>query len=129
MTGNCRLLAVSDLDEPRPRQMGNPGISEHCCWTIIPPRDSRLVEVLLSAKPGNILVVDQKSVRDQKIGGARLCVKMIVSHDGKSIACFDADGNFSATSLDFRTSIAEFSTNSIVSPLDIAWFELIITDR
>jgi hypothetical protein len=125
MTGNYRLIVVSDLEEPRPRQMGDPGISKHCCWTIIPPRDSRLVEVMLSAKPGSILVVDQKSVRDQKVGGARSFAKMIVSHDGKSIACFDADGKLSVTSLDFRTSIAEFSTNSIVPPLDIAWFKLI----
>jgi hypothetical protein len=123
MTGNYRLVVVSDLAEPRPRQMGDPGLSEPCCWTIIPPRESRHVEVIISAKPGSILVIDQKSVREQKIASGARFLNMEVSPDMKSIACFGADGGLSVLGVDgFRVGV-EFSTNSTIPPLDIAWFD------
>jgi hypothetical protein len=67
MTGNFQFISVTNFDEPRPKQLADPGISEppHC-WTVILPQFtlSRHVEVLI-ASAETIIVVDAQDATDQ----------------------------------------------------------------
>lgn len=67
MTGNFQFISVTNFDEPRPKQLADPGITEppHC-WTVILPQFtlSRHVEVLI-ASAATIIVVDAQDATDQ----------------------------------------------------------------
>ncbi|CAG8842995.1 11936_t:CDS:2, partial [Racocetra persica] len=67
LTGNFKLIALINFEEPRPKLMADPGLNEppHS-WTLVPPQYtlSRHVEVFL-ATGTTILTVDAIESQDQ----------------------------------------------------------------
>ncbi|KAI8809803.1 Vps16, N-terminal region-domain-containing protein [Cladochytrium replicatum] len=123
LTGNCKLVVVNDLDEPRPRLLSDPGLNQApSCWTFIPPHLtlSRHIEVYLSVG-STVLVVDASNVGDQQVQHGPFS-RMAVSPNGKVLALFTADGRLWVVSSDFQKELAEFSTGSATPPLQMTWF-------
>ncbi|RUS17640.1 Vps16, N-terminal region-domain-containing protein, partial [Endogone sp. FLAS-F59071] len=122
LTGNYQLIAVTNFDEPRPKKMADPGLSEppHS-WTIIPPQYtlSRHVEVLLATR-STIIVIDALEAQDQLLQQGPF-TKMAVSPNGKFLALFTIDGKLWVVSTDFQKNLSEFSTKSKIPPHQLAW--------
>ncbi|KAL1915507.1 uncharacterized protein VTP21DRAFT_6631 [Calcarisporiella thermophila] len=122
LTGNFQLIAVTNIDEPRPRLLADPGLNEppHS-WAVIPPQYtlSRHVEVLV-ATGSTILVVDAKESQDQLLSQGPF-TKMSVSPNGKFLALFTADGKLWVVSTDFQENLSEFSTKSKLPPQQLVW--------
>nr|CAG8648885.1 189_t:CDS:10 [Entrophospora candida] len=116
LTGNFKLIELTNFVEPRPKLMADPGI-----WTVIQPQYSlsRHVEVLL-ATGATILTVDAKEAQDQLLQKGPF-TKMAVSPNGKYLALFTADGKLWVVSTDFQKNLTEFSTKSQVSPQQLVW--------
>ncbi|CAM0139156.1 Vacuolar protein sorting-associated protein 16 [Umbelopsis sp. WA50703] len=121
MTGNFQFISVTNFDEPRPKQLADPGISEppHC-WTVILPQFtlSRHVEVLI-ASAETIIVVDAQDATDQRLQGP--FTKMAVSPNGKFLALFTSEGKLWVVSTDFQKNLSEFATKSGIPPQQLAW--------
>ncbi|KAG2182766.1 hypothetical protein INT44_005746 [Umbelopsis vinacea] len=121
MTGNYQLISVTNFEEPRPKQLADPGISEppHC-WTVILPQYtlSRHVEVLI-ATAATIIVVDGQDAVDQRLQGP--FTKMAVSPNGKFLALFTSEGKLWVVSTDFQKNLSEFATKSGIPPQQLAW--------
>ncbi|KAJ3186648.1 hypothetical protein HDU85_007468 [Gaertneriomyces sp. JEL0708] len=122
LTGNYKFVAVTDLDEPRPKPLAETGLNQlpHC-WTLIPPKLtlSGHVEVLV-AVGSTVLVVDASGSQDQLLSQGPFS-RMAVSPDGKFLALFTKDGKVWVVSTDFQKSLAEFSTKSNTPPTQMAW--------
>ncbi|KAJ3129946.1 hypothetical protein HK098_007212 [Nowakowskiella sp. JEL0407] len=130
LTGNYKLVAITDFEEPRPKYLSDPGLMQapHS-WTIIPPQFtlSRHVEVLLAVN-NTILVTDASSVQDQV--QTFFIVPMLtqgpftrisVAPNGRVLALFTTDGRLWVVSSDFQKNLAEFSTNSTTPPIQMTW--------
>ncbi|CAG8571415.1 7902_t:CDS:10, partial [Paraglomus occultum] len=122
LTGDFKLVALTNFDEPRPRLMADPGLNEppHS-WTVIPPQFtlSRHVEVLL-ATGTTILAVDQIGAVDQLITQGPF-TKMAVSPNGKFLALFTTDGRLLVFASDFSKNLTEFPTKSKIPPHQLVW--------
>ncbi|KAI8923450.1 Vps16, N-terminal region-domain-containing protein [Entophlyctis helioformis] len=122
LTANFKLIVVADFDEPRPKVLADPGISQapHS-WAIIPPSMSlsKHVEVLL-AVANTIIVVDAKNAQDQLLQQGPF-TRMALSPNGKFLALFTSDGRLWVVSSDFQNSLAEFRTNSSTPPHQMVW--------
>ncbi|TPX34404.1 hypothetical protein SmJEL517_g02979 [Synchytrium microbalum] len=120
-TGNHKLVAVLDLEEPRPRNLADINLDGLNCWTVMPPHLtlSRHLEVLLAIKT-TIVIVDVSSAQDQLLQQGPF-LRISASPNGKYLALFTADGRLWVVSSDFQKSLAEFSTNSNVPPLQMTW--------
>ncbi|CAG8737332.1 1465_t:CDS:2, partial [Dentiscutata heterogama] len=117
LTGNFKLIALTNFEEPRPRLMADPGLNEppHS-WTLIPPQYtlSRHVEVLLSTG-STILTVDVIESSNQNLQQGPF-TKMDVSPNGKFLALFTNEGKLMVVSTDFSKNLSEFPTKSQVPP-------------
>ncbi|CAG8500529.1 11622_t:CDS:10 [Diversispora eburnea] len=113
LTGNFKLVALTNFEEIRPRLMADPGLNEppHS-WAVIPPQYtlSRHVEVLL-ATGSTILTVDAKEAQDQLLQQGPF-TKMAVSPNGIFLALFTSDGKLWVVSTDFQKNLSEFATKS-----------------
>ncbi|CAG8504867.1 16310_t:CDS:10 [Funneliformis caledonium] len=122
LTGNFKLIVLTNFEEPRPHLMADPGLNEppHS-WTVIPPQYtlSRHVEVLL-ATGSTILTVDTKESQDQLLQQGPF-TKMAVSPNGKFLALFTADGKLWVVSTDFNKNLSEFTTNFKAPPQQLIW--------
>ncbi|PKK73317.1 vacuolar protein sorting-associated protein 16 [Rhizophagus irregularis] len=122
LTGNFKLIVLTNFEEPRPHLMADPGLNEppHS-WTVIPPQYtlSRHVEVLL-ATGSTILTVDTKESQDQLLQQGPF-TKMAVSPNGKFLALFTSDGKLWVVSTDFQKNLSEFATKSQVPPQQLIW--------
>ncbi|KND02893.1 tethering complex subunit VPS16 [Spizellomyces punctatus DAOM BR117] len=122
LTGNYKLIAVTDLEEPRPKQLADPGLHQapHS-WTIIPPEFtlSKHLEVIVAVN-ATVMVVDASSVQDQMLSQGPFS-GMSVSPNGKFLALFTTDGRLWVVSTDFQKNLAEFSTNSSTPPVQMTW--------
>ncbi|CAG8453383.1 779_t:CDS:10 [Ambispora leptoticha] len=122
LTGNFKLISLTNFSEPRPRLMADPGLNEppHS-WTVIPPQYtlSRHVEVLL-ATGSTIFTVDAKESQDQFLQQGPF-TKMAVSPNGKFLALFTTDGKLWVVSTDFQKNLSEFPTKSKVPPQQLVW--------
>ncbi|CAI2176411.1 4285_t:CDS:10 [Funneliformis geosporum] len=122
LTGNFKLIVLTNFEEPRPHLMADPGLNDppHS-WTVIPPQYtlSRHVEVLL-ATGSTILTVDTKESQDQLLQQGPF-TKMAVSPNGKFLALFTADGKLWVVSTDFNKNLSEFTTNSKAPPQQLIW--------
>lgn len=68
LTGQYQLIAVTNLQEPRPRKLADPGLmAPPTSWAVIEPQYtlSLNVEVLVAPQSGTVLVVDGSGVQDQ----------------------------------------------------------------
>ncbi|CAG8511137.1 12226_t:CDS:10 [Acaulospora morrowiae] len=122
LTGNFKLIALTNFDEIRPLMMADPGLNDppHS-WTVIPPQYtlSRHVEVLL-ATGSTILTVDAKESQEQPFNQGPF-TKMAVSPNGAFLALFTNDGKLLVVSTDFQKIFTEFPTNSQASPKQLVW--------
>ncbi|RHZ79068.1 hypothetical protein Glove_152g21 [Diversispora epigaea] len=122
LTGNFKLVALTNFEEIRPRLMADPGLNEppHS-WAVIPPQYtlSRHVEVLL-ATGSTILTVDAKEAQDQLLQQGPF-TKMAVSPNGIFLALFTSDGKLWVVSTDFQKNLSEFATKSQVPPQQLVW--------
>ncbi|KAG9293340.1 hypothetical protein G9A89_007586 [Geosiphon pyriformis] len=122
LTGNFKLVALTNFEEPRPRLMADPGLNEppHS-WTVIPPQYtlSRHVEVLL-ATGSTILTVDAKESQDQLLQQGPF-TKMAVSPNGKFLALFTTDSKLWVVSTDFQKNLSEYSTKFKSPPQQLVW--------
>ncbi|TPX37893.1 hypothetical protein SeMB42_g06813 [Synchytrium endobioticum] len=120
-TGNNKLVAVLDLETPRPKSLADTSLDGLQSWTVIPPHLtlSRHLEVLLAIKT-TIITVDISSAQDQLLQQGPF-LRISASPNGKYLALFTADGRLWVVSSDFQKSLAEFATNSNTPPLQMAW--------
>ncbi|CAG8580065.1 14623_t:CDS:10 [Gigaspora margarita] len=118
LTGNFRLIALTNFEEPRPRLMADPKLDDppHS-WTLIPPQYtlSRHVEVLL-ATGSTILTVDVIETQNQGP-----FTKMDVSPNGKFLALFTNEGKLMVISTDFQKNLSEFPTKAQDPPQQLVW--------
>ncbi|KAI9106064.1 Vps16, N-terminal region-domain-containing protein [Phlyctochytrium arcticum] len=122
LTGNYKLIAVTDLAEPRPSHLADPGLtSEPSAWTVIAPELSlsRHLEVVLAIN-STVLVVDSSSAQDQLLTQGPF-TSASVSPNGKFLALFTEEGRLWVVSTDFQKNLAEFATNSSTPPLQMTW--------
>ncbi|KAJ1980367.1 Vacuolar protein [Dimargaris verticillata] len=113
LTGNFKLIAVNNMQEPRPRTLADPGLATRpCSWTVIPPHLtlSQHVEVYV-ATPTTILVVDSKEAQDQLVHEGPI-THMSVSPNGKFLALYVDDGRIWVVSSDFQKSLSEYRLDS-----------------
>jgi len=122
MTRDYRLIAVNNLDEPRPKLLADANLTERPhSWIVLPPQFtlSRSLEVFLAV--GNtILVVDISDVQDQLLGQGPF-KKMSVSMDGKLLALFTEKGELWVISTDFQKNLSQYNTGSKVPPEQMVW--------
>ncbi|KAI8911364.1 Vps16, N-terminal region-domain-containing protein [Powellomyces hirtus] len=122
LTQNYRLIAITNLDEPRPQALADPGLSQlPFSWAIIPPQYtlSRHLEVII-AVDASVMVVDAVTKQDQALTQGPF-TRMSVSPNGKFLALFTADGRLWVLSTDFQNKLAEFSTSSDSPPIQMTW--------
>jgi vacuolar protein sorting-associated protein 16 len=117
------LIAVSDLEEPRPQQLMEPGITRPpTCLAVIPPEVSRTgaATVLVGTPDGSLITTDDVDAVDEKLTtGPFSCVA--VSPNGDKVACFNEDGVLHVYSADFKENLFQFKTESKLAPLDMVW--------
>ncbi|RIB09211.1 Vps16, C-terminal region-domain-containing protein, partial [Gigaspora rosea] len=122
LTGNFKLIALTNFEEPRPRLMADPGLDDppHS-WTLIPPQYtlSRHVEVLL-ATGSTILTVDVIETQNQFLQQGPF-TKMDVSPNGKFLALFTNEGKLMVISTDFQKNLSEFATKAQDPPQQLVW--------
>lgn len=122
LTGNFRLIALTNFEEPRPRLMADPKLDDppHS-WTLIPPQYtlSRHVEVLL-ATGSTILTVDVIETQNQFLQQGPF-TKMDVSPNGKFLALFTNEGKLMVVSTDFQKNLSEFPTKAQDPPQQLVW--------
>jgi len=122
MTRNYRLIAVNNLDEPRPKLLADAHLTEKPhSWIVLPPQFtlSRSLEVFLAV--GNtILVVDMSEVQDQLLTHGPF-KKMCVSMDGKLLGLFTDKGELWVISTDFQKNLSQYNTGSTVAPDQMVW--------
>ncbi|KAL2918872.1 Vacuolar protein sorting-associated protein 16 [Polyrhizophydium stewartii] len=122
LTNALKLIAVANIDEPRPVALADPQLTQQPhSWAVVPPSQSlsKHVEVLLAV--GNtIVVVDTKNAQDQLLQQGPFA-RMSLSPNAKFLALFTADGRLWVVSSDFQNNLAEFRTNSTVPPLQMTW--------
>ncbi|OZJ06505.1 hypothetical protein BZG36_00636 [Bifiguratus adelaidae] len=129
LTGNFKLIAITNFDEPRPKLLADPGLNEppHS-WAVIPPQYtlSGHVEVLL-ATGQTVIVIDPKEAQDQASLTLLLSLtqgpflKMAVSPNGKLLALFTVTGRVWVISSDFQQDYSSFNTESKVAPQQLVW--------
>ncbi|KAJ2803700.1 Vacuolar protein sorting-associated protein 16 [Coemansia guatemalensis] len=130
MTSEFRLIYIADINEPKPRMLANPGISEppHC-WAVVPPQVtlSRHVEVLMAVGQ-TILAVDAAGMQDQLLEqGPYACIS--ISPNGRLAALCSSAGRVQVVSIDFQRSFSELDRSNadtaeqqeMLVPLDMAW--------
>ncbi|KAJ3089792.1 hypothetical protein HK102_005491 [Quaeritorhiza haematococci] len=124
LTGNYKLVCVTDLDEPRPKNLADPGLTQppHS-WAIIPPQYtlSRHLEILIAVNQ-TILLVDSDSVQDQLLNQGPF-TRMAVSPNGSFLALFNGEGRMWVVSTDFQKNLSrkEFMSHSSDPPLQMTW--------
>ncbi|KAJ3016348.1 hypothetical protein HKX48_004067 [Thoreauomyces humboldtii] len=122
LIGSYKLIAVTNLDEPRPQALADPLISDvpHS-WTILAPDFtlSKHLEVVM-AVDSSVVVVDATSRQDQSLSQGPF-TRMSVSPNGKFLALFTADGRLWVVSTDFQNNLAEFATSSSTPPVQMTW--------
>ncbi|KAF8446468.1 Vps16, N-terminal region-domain-containing protein [Terfezia claveryi] len=125
LLGNNKLVAVSRYDEPRPRQLADPGLGEEGeihSWALIPPNYtlSRHVEVLI-ATGATILVVDASETQDQVLQQGPFS-HIAVSPNGKFVGLYTAEGKVWVISSDFQDNLSEYDTGMGDNlPIDMQW--------
>jgi hypothetical protein len=121
LTNHYRFISISNLNEPRPKQMADPQLRDApFCWDIIPSdiSASGYLEVFCTAK-NSIFIVDHANAVDQLMNGDFR--KMAISPNGKFVALFTQDGRLLVVSTNFQVSLAELPTNSDSAPVQMAW--------
>ncbi|KAJ3415205.1 hypothetical protein HDV05_005345 [Chytridiales sp. JEL 0842] len=124
LTGNNCLVVVTDLSEPKPKNLADPGAvlqDQPHSWAIIPPHQtlSRHLEVLI-AVDHTVIQVDATNVVDQRLENGPY-IRMALSPNGKFLALYNAEGRVWVVSSDFQKHLADFPTNSTIPPLQMAW--------
>ncbi|KAJ3276060.1 hypothetical protein HDV01_006230 [Terramyces sp. JEL0728] len=122
LTNNYQFIAITSLQEPRPRALANVGLLEKPdCWDILPPDQTigRHLEVYVATKK-TVFVVDQIKAQDQLLQKGPFH-RMSISPNGKLLALYTFDGRLWVVSTDFQVSLADFKTNSNSPPLQMAW--------
>lgn len=91
------------------------------CMAVIEPKFTMSGNVeLLLAVGDYVLLVDEDGV--QQVGaGVGPLQKMVVSKDGKYLACFTHDGRLLVITSDFSNIIFEYSCESALPPEQLAW--------
>ncbi|KAI8591791.1 Vps16, N-terminal region-domain-containing protein [Geranomyces variabilis] len=122
LTGNFKLIAITNLEEPRPQLLADAGLKHiPSSWDVVSPKHtlSRHLEVIL-AVDANVLVVDAVMKQEQSLNQGPF-TRMSVSPNGKFLALFTADGRLWVLSTDFQNKLAEFSTSSDSPPVQMTW--------
>jgi hypothetical protein len=128
-TGGVRpeLYAVCGFDDPVPIKLSDVDMSRRpVSMTVIPPKFNRSgrPEVFLATQEGSIVVVDHKSSQDMMLENARgPFTKMVVSPNGKKVACYNENGVMNILSTDFTKNICKFSAAELTSsePQHVVW--------
>jgi vacuolar protein sorting-associated protein 16 len=121
LTNQFKFICISNLNEPRPKQMADPLLTAAPnSWDIMPSDqgNSGYLEVFCAAK-NSILIIDQANAVDQKMLGE--FQQMSLSPNGKFIALFTKDARLLVVSTDFQVSLADLQTNSDSPPIQMAW--------
>jgi vacuolar protein sorting-associated protein 16 len=123
LTGQLQLIAVTNLDEPRPRQLADPQLDARpTSWTLVEPRHtlSLNVEVFIATTSGTILVVDAEGVKDQLLSYGPF-TNMVVSPSGQTLACITQNGEVHVCLTDFSKDLYQFPTQTSHMPI-MAWY-------
>eukprot|EP01113_Clastostelium_recurvatum_P007331 TRINITY_DN1340_c0_g1_i1.p1 TRINITY_DN1340_c0_g1~~TRINITY_DN1340_c0_g1_i1.p1 ORF type:complete len:828 (-),score=182.11 TRINITY_DN1340_c0_g1_i1:129-2612(-) len=123
LTHARQFYVVTDLENPRPRPLADPGLDENpTSWIVIDPlyTPSNAVEVFVATTSGTILVVHQQGVNDCVLNQGPF-TKMAVSPTGKFLACFTSTGDLWVYPTDFRSELYRFPTQSTLTPTQMAW--------
>ncbi len=123
LTRSFQLVAVTNLQEPRPKRLADTGLaSPPTSWAVIEPKFSlsQSVEVLLATSSGTVLLVDSLNVQDQLLSMGPF-TKMTVSPDGKLLACFTESGLLWVVPIDFSKNLSQFDTKSKIPPEQLVW--------
>ncbi|KAI8822509.1 Vps16, N-terminal region-domain-containing protein [Fimicolochytrium jonesii] len=122
LTGDFKFVAITNLDEPRPQYLADPGITQApYSWTVLSPQQtlSRHLEVFLAVN-ATVIVLDSATVQDQSLTQGPF-LRMSVSPNGKFLALYTSEGKLWVVSTDFQKNLAEFSTNSANPPTQMTW--------
>eukprot|EP00005_Dracoamoeba_jomungandri_P004307 CAMPEP_0174258998 /NCGR_PEP_ID=MMETSP0439-20130205/7888_1 /TAXON_ID=0 /ORGANISM="Stereomyxa ramosa, Strain Chinc5" /LENGTH=793 /DNA_ID=CAMNT_0015342709 /DNA_START=252 /DNA_END=2633 /DNA_ORIENTATION=+ len=123
LTNSLKLIAVTNLEEPRLRPLADPKLQvAPCCWCVVEPSISlsNQVEVLLSTTTGTVLVVNEDNVKDLLLSSGPF-LRMSVCKNGKILACFTTEGFLKIVTLDFTKELSDFETKAVNAPKQLLW--------
>lgn len=120
------MIAVDDLDQPRPRTMPSLPASlvedvASLTWAVMAPQFtlSRTVECLISNEK-TILLVDNSDVQDQLLDQGPFS-HIESSPNGRFLALRSFDGKIRVTSSDFQRTLSEYDASIYNSPIQMVW--------
>ncbi|KAK9474855.1 Vps16, N-terminal region-domain-containing protein [Dipodascopsis tothii] len=120
---NNRLVAVSRLDEPRPRLLAELAVTpaEIHGWALVPPTYtlSRHVEVLLGVN-STVVVNDTAESQDQYLEEGPF-THIAVSPNGLFVLLYTSYGRVWVVSVDFQKKYSEYDTGTTAVPSSVVW--------
>ncbi|RMZ90380.1 hypothetical protein DV736_g2418, partial [Chaetothyriales sp. CBS 134916] len=121
LLSNNSVIAVSSLDEPRPKLLATAPEGEVYSWSLIPPAYtlSRSVEVLL-AIDNTVYMVDATESEDRGLSDGPFR-HMVVSPNGRFVALYTDDGKVWVVSSDFRNKYTEYDSKAKTPPNQLYW--------
>eukprot|EP01087_Luapelamoeba_hula_P005833 TRINITY_DN1587_c0_g2_i2.p1 TRINITY_DN1587_c0_g2~~TRINITY_DN1587_c0_g2_i2.p1 ORF type:complete len:935 (-),score=149.40 TRINITY_DN1587_c0_g2_i2:178-2655(-) len=125
LTKRLMFFAISNLMDPRVRQLAVPNLEEPpASWCVVEPdiSASRQVEVIVSTLNATIVVITVERALElkfkQQVGPY---VRMTVAPTGNILACFTPTGFLQVMKLDFSSLFSEFDTESKKPPQQLVW--------
>ncbi|RMD42720.1 hypothetical protein DV735_g2410, partial [Chaetothyriales sp. CBS 134920] len=121
LLSNNSVIAVSSLDEPRPKLLAPAPEGDVHSWSLIPPAYtlSRSVEVLL-AIDNTVHVVDATECEDRGLSDGPFR-HIAVSPNGRFVALYTDDGKVWVVSSDFRNKYTEYDSKAKTPPNRLLW--------
>ncbi|OJJ51089.1 hypothetical protein ASPZODRAFT_56501 [Penicilliopsis zonata CBS 506.65] len=121
LLSNNQLVAVSNYDEPRPKQLAPCPEGEVSSWSLIPPAYtlSRSVEVLLAVDK-TVYLVDPTDAEDKVLQDGPF-KHIVVSPTGRFVALFTGEGKVWVVSSDFQNKVSEYNSKARTPPRSVDW--------
>eukprot|EP01103_Thecamoeba_quadrilineata_P021359 TRINITY_DN9791_c0_g1_i1.p1 TRINITY_DN9791_c0_g1~~TRINITY_DN9791_c0_g1_i1.p1 ORF type:complete len:831 (-),score=151.81 TRINITY_DN9791_c0_g1_i1:20-2512(-) len=126
VTASFQFFVMTDLTSKQPivYPLVDPMLQDPpTSWAFIKPEVSpdKKLKVLVAAKSGTILVIDDKTRKDQLLSKGPFH-RMTVSPNGQLVACYQANGNvWVVKTSDFARSVFELTTGRTNTPNSLLW--------